>query len=238
MASRDVVVEGRRFTISYEILNKSAKKDAIILHGWGSNRKIMRSAFQKELADFRHIYVDLPGFGNSTNAYVLDSASYQSIMEAFIRELKLSKDLIMGHSFGGKVATLLEPECLVLLSSAGIIEPKPLWVRLKIILFKWLKPLGGENLYKLFATKDAEGLPQHMYETLKRVVAEDFSGIFSSYKGRALVFWGVEDSATKLASGEKIAELIKGAEFFPLSGDHYFFINHAPIIAKGIESRC
>jgi non-heme chloroperoxidase len=55
------------FNVSYEIINPTAKKDIVFLHGWGSNKEIMKNAFKDDLKFFRHIYVDLPGFGNSSS---------------------------------------------------------------------------------------------------------------------------------------------------------------------------
>ena len=57
-----------------------------------------------------------------------------------------------------------------------------------------------------------------------------FSEIFANYEGKSYIFWGEDDNATPLSSGEKIAELIKNSEFFPLRGDHFFFLQHAKFI--------
>ena len=76
----------------------------------------------------------------------------------------------------------------------------------------------------------------NMYETLKRVVDEDFSSVFASYQGKAFLFWGVDDTATPLTAGEKMASLIAGSTFVPLSGDHFFFLAHNREIAEKIEN--
>ena len=48
------------YNIAYEIVNPSAKHDFVVLHGWGSNKEIMKKAFEPYLDQFRHIYIDLP----------------------------------------------------------------------------------------------------------------------------------------------------------------------------------
>jgi len=123
---------------------------------------------------------------------------------------------------------------LVLLSSAGIRVKKPLSVRAKIALFKLLKPFGGDKIKNLFVSNDAKGMSHSMYETFKNVVDEDFEEIFAKYRGRALIFWGKDDTATPLFAGEKIASLIKNSKFYPLDGDHYFFVYHKDFIARKI----
>ena len=104
---------------------------------------------------------------------------------------------------------------------------KPLWVRFKIALFKFLKLFGLGFLYKFFATKDVKGMSKTMYETLKNVVDEDFSSKFADFGGKAFIFWGEEDKATPLKSGERVSRLIKNSEFHALKGDHFFFLLHA-----------
>jgi pimeloyl-ACP methyl ester carboxylesterase len=74
-----------------------------------------------------------------------------------------------------------------------------------------------------------------MYETFKNVVDEYFEDNFKKYSGKALLFWGKEDSATPLWSGEKISKLIQNSKFYPLDGDHFFFVNNSNFIAQTIE---
>ena len=209
MASKEVKYGFKTYRISYEMTNLDREDAAVFLHGWGANKEIMKKAFGAILPNFKHVYIDMPGFGNSD---------------------------IFGHSFGGKVATLIKPEVLVLLSSAGIVVKKPLSVRLKITIFKIFKALGFGFLYKIFATKDVKGMSKTMYETLKNVVDEDFSSKFADFKGKAFVFWGADDKTTPLRCGERINYLIKNSELHPLKGDHFFFLLHAKYINGVITS--
>ena len=230
MAVKEIKYGGKIYRISYETANPADKDVALFLHGWGANKEIMKKAFGMYFKDFRHVYVDMPGFGASSMHGALATKDYAKIMKSFLDELGASPKIIFGHSFGGKVATLLNPEYLALLSSAGIVAKKPLWVRFKIALFKFLKLFGLGFLYKFFATKDVKGMSKTMYETLKNVVDEDFSSKFADFGGKAFIFWGEEDKATPLKSGERVSRLIKNSEFHALKGDHFFFLIHARYI--------
>ncbi|WP_297968569.1 alpha/beta hydrolase [uncultured Campylobacter sp.] len=230
MAVKEVKYGGKIYRISYETVNPAHKDVALFLHGWGANKEIMKKAFGAYFKDFRHVYVDMPGFGASSMHGALATKDYAKIIKSFLDELGASPKIIFGHSFGGKVATLLNPEYLALLSSAGIVAKKPLWVRFKIALFKFLKLFGLGFLYKFFATKDVKGMSKTMYETLKNVVDEDFSSKFADFGGKAFIFWGEEDKATPLKSGERVSRLIKNSEFHALKGDHFFFLLHARYI--------
>ena len=235
MAKRSVVYNQNRLDISYEILNPHAKRDIVFLHGWGSNKNLMKQSFAPFLGDFRHIYIDLPGFGASSSDLVLYTKDYAEIIDLFLTDINSSKDIILGHSFGGKVATLLNPKMLVLVSSAGIYVPKPLGIKLKILSFKVLKNLGLSKFRSLFVADDAKSLSESMYQTFKNVVDEDFSDKFRSYDGKALLFWGRDDTATPLHSAKSIDTLIKDSTLKVYDGDHYFFMKYAEDISKNIE---
>lgn len=235
MAVKSVQYKQHTFSISYEILNPSAHYDIIFLHGWGSHKNLMKHAFGAHLKQFRHIYIDMPGFGNSTCNMSLTTEDYATILETFISMIEADKMIVLGHSFGGKVATLLNPDFLVLVGSAGILVPKPFTVRAKIALFKLLKFSGLTSLRRFFVAPDAQGLSQPMYETFKQVVNEDFSEKFSAYKGKALLCFGRQDTATPLWTAYKIAQLIPVSNVVEFDGDHYFFLEQSASVAKEIE---
>lgn len=251
MAQRRIEYQGNIFDISYEILKPDLESRSLesqdsppimlFLHGWGSNKDLMKIAFSKCFREFCHIYVDMPGFGNSPNEKPLHTQDYANIIQKFMREvakIEASECVIVGHSFGGKVATLCQPKEMILLSSAGIIVPKPLKVRFKIALTKIMGKLGLKSIGKVFRSSDVSAMNEGMYQTFKNVVDEDFSGEFSSYGGVASIFWGESDKATPLFCGEKIAGLIKQSRFFPMQGDHYFFLKQGLEVERLYRSKC
>ena len=236
MASKSLNVDNRNFDISYDIVNPSGTKDIIFLHGWGSNKEIMKNVFSPFLKDFRHIYIDLPGFGKSPNDKELTTNDYVKITDEFLKLLNSSKDIIAGHSYGGKVSTLLNPKNLVLLSTAGIIEEKELSVKLKIKSAKFFNALGLGKITKKFRSSDVNQMNEGMYATFKNVVNEDFTSNFANFKNNALIFWGEKDTATSLESGKKISSLIDNSTFISYDGDHYFFAKNAKDICERIEN--
>lgn len=224
MAKRVIQYGEREFEISYEIHNPSKEATIIFLHGWGSNKDVMKCAFANILPKMRHVYIDMPGFGKSPNSCIISTHDYAQIIKLFLSSLPFAYEIVVGHSFGGKVATLLAPPKLILLSSAGIVCPKPIGVRVKIAFAKILKSLKIPNTF--FRSKDAHGLNPQMYEVFKCVVDEDFTSIFASCPSKALLLWGKDDRATPLSSGQKIANLLRESTLEVLEGDHYFFLNN------------
>lgn len=234
MAIKNINLNNQNFEINYEILNPQQKETIVFLHGWGSNKEVMKTAFGDVLSNFKHIYIDMPGFGKSTNNYALTTKNYKDIMEIFLASLSFqTNDLIIaGHSFGGKVATLLNPKHLVLISTAGILEEKTTKVKAKIKLTKLANKIGLSFFSKLFRSKDVHLMSENMYSTFKNVVDENFIKEFQRYSGIATILWGKNDTATSLESGKYIHKLIKNSKFYDFDGDHYFFLKYG----KDIEN--
>ena len=243
MARKIIEYKDLCFEVSYEITPASSisnpPKSMLFLHGWGSHKDLMKIAFDKSFSSYEHIYIDLPGFGDSPNDIPLYTEDYAKIVELFLANIHRSIDVMVGHSFGGKVAVLCQPKELILLSSAGIPVAKSLKVRSKIYLAKILGKIGLKGVSSRFRSKDVELMNEGMYQTFKNVVDEDFSSKFAQYQGRASVFWGKADTATPLFCGYKIANLIEDSRFFMLEGDHYFFLKQAQEIEtlyEGIQN--
>lgn len=235
MAVKSIAYKQHTFDISYEIINPQEKVDLIVLHGWGSNKELMKKSFAPFMPGFRHIYIDLPGFGGSTCSMALDSYDVARIVELFMIHINAQKDVILGHSYGGKIALILKPRVLVLVASAGIYIPKSLRVKAKIRTTKFLNLFGLSRFRSLFVAEDAKALSKPMYETFKTVVNEDMSQDFRDFKGKALLCWGASDSATPLSSAETINNLIEDSKLEVYKGDHYFFMNNAEDVSKKVE---
>jgi len=241
LASKQIEYYDKTFLINYEIKNNDKENVIVFLHGWGSNKEIMKRGFEDKLKEFKHIYIDMPGFGKTENNYILTTKDYANIMDIFLNTIVSKKQkeniIIAGHSFGGKVATYLQPKTLVLLSTAGILETKSAKTLLTIRMAKIFNKFGLKKVNKLLRSKDVDNMDQNMYETFKNVVDEDFSGIFKEYIGDTLIFWGEHDTATSLSSGKTIHTVIKDSIFYSYAGDHYFFLKYSDDVCKIIENR-
>ena len=114
MASKDIIYKEHTFKLSYELVNPAQEMVLLILHGWGSNKEIMKQAFGNTLPDYKHIYLDMPGFGKSTNEMILTTVDYANIVQHFLDELGVTATIAMRHSFGGKVFS-----CIYIITSSG-----------------------------------------------------------------------------------------------------------------------
>lgn len=238
MALCEIKFDDEIYKIAYEIVGDRNLEKILILHGWGANKELMKNSFAKFLNNFCQIYIDLAGMGKSSIQKPLTTQDYAKIVKIFSEKFGEISN-VMGHSFGGKVGILLEPKNLILLSSAGILEKKPLKVRLKIKTTKMFNFFGFSKFSKLFRSKDVLNMNEIMYKTFKNVVNENFEDEFLkrnlNNNFKTLIFWGKEDKATNIKSGEKIHNLIKNSYFLPLEGDHFFFIKNSKFISDEIN---
>ncbi|RDU70497.1 alpha/beta hydrolase [Helicobacter aurati] len=239
MAQKEIHYRDSTLRIAYAIIDNGADKNMLFLHGWGSNKELMRIAFGNCFTDFNHIYIDLPHFGASEGKIFLDTYKYAEVIEQFLIRVTVNRrlgcDVVVGHSFGGKIALLLQRE-IILLSSAGILLPKPFIVRVKILLAKFAKTLGIKaNFLK---ADDAKELSPITYEIFKCVVREDFMREYASFTQKATIFWGREDKATPLKAFRIIQSLMPNADFYVLEGDHYFFLQQGQEVERLYRHGC
>lgn len=242
MAQRTIYIFNTEFEISYELVNIDKKYDnnsvLVFLHGWGSNKEIMKQAFGNYFKQYTHLYVDLPGFGKSNIPIPLTTEQYSKIIHKLLKELEIQNSVIFGHSFGGKIATLLKPGKLILLSSAGIRTKKSTKVKLKIATAKLINkyiPILSTTLKNILRSNDVKNADEKLYQTFKNVVDEDFSSIFEDFIGDTYIFWGIDDLITPISSGQEIHNKIKDSKFIKLHGDHFFFIKHGETIENELK---
>lgn len=219
--------------LSYIQEKGDGKKCALIMHGWGANKELMKQFFLKTLKPYCKIliFLDFAGFGGSDEPKrAFDSLDYLKLTQDFLAKINQKADLLVGHSYGGKIACLMASKSsydgLILCSSAGLKLPKSFKIKCKIALAKIFKSLGIKNMRKFLASDDGARLSEIMYATFKNVVDEDFSYDISQISSKTLLLWGEDDKATPLEIGKKMQNLIKNSKLHSYKGDHFFFMQN------------
>jgi magnesium chelatase accessory protein len=82
------------------------KPDLVLLHGFGNSLQSFRRLAPLLADDFHVVALDMPGFGLSSKPVDYDyrGPNQARTVGAFIRELKLERVVIGGHSLGGAIA--------------------------------------------------------------------------------------------------------------------------------------
>lgn len=101
--SKVLEIKGQR--ISY-VKKGNRKKIIILLHGWGQSKEIWNSLQNKLQKKYTVYSIDLPGFGESIMTKPFSLQDYVDVLNSFILQEKIDSCIIVGHSFGGKIASL------------------------------------------------------------------------------------------------------------------------------------
>mgnify|MGYP003392590621 CR=1 FL=1 len=214
-----VIIKG--LFINYHVLNKEGQTKLVFLHGWRSNGLAFQKAAETLASEDFAVYCpDLPGFGESDMpAGSFSISDYRDIVSEFIEKAGIKGCVVIGHSFGGRVAIRLlsgNPEIakkLVLIDSAGFPSrrKKKAWAFFaKIVrpLFS-LKLMSGarKSIYRLIGAEDYVATPE-LKETFVNIVDEDLTGYLSSISQPTLIVWGENDKETPVEFARKMGDMI------------------------------
>jgi pimeloyl-ACP methyl ester carboxylesterase len=225
--------------IAYDLVGKPpAEADHIFLwcHGWGQDRRAF-AAFPAAFPRAAHLLIDLPGFGQSpppNNPW--GTKDFSEAVVALLDTLAFPKPVIwVGHSHGGRIgldmasrhADRLKALCLIagagLKRKRGLIET--IQLKSRIYAYKAAKKLFGAKMQDKFGSADYRNAGPALRATFVRVVNEDFTGEAKTIKTPTLLLYGADDGETPPEIGERLANLIPGAQLSVLANqDHYSVI--------------
>lgn len=209
-------------------------KDILLLHGWGQNIEMMKFLGDRFSNNYRITILDFPGFGESDEperAWTIED--YTLLLEEFVKKLKIKKPIVMGHSFGGRVAIRYSAhnivEKLVLFGSPCIRTQKEQPLSVKIL--KKLKTLPGmnaigEKMKKYIGSRDYKAASPIMRETLVNVVNEDLSTYARKIKVSTLLIWGEHDTEAPVEDAKDLEKIMYDAALIVLPGTHYAYIEN------------
>lgn len=205
-------------------------KDIIFLHGWGGSSVSFLGTAKALAYGHRVTLVDFYGFGDTpepSKPFNLDDCA--RAVGQIIRNKCMSGAVVVGHSFGGRVAVRLARmypsyvEKLVLIDSAGLRPRRKLSYYLKVLFHKLSVKLGGKGL---------KGSPDYM--ALSPVMKKSFVNIVNDYTNKdlryisapTLIVWGSEDKETPLYMARKFKRGIKKSVLKIFKGaGHYAYLD-------------
>lgn len=222
-------------SIYYQTIGRG--KNLIMLHGWGTDVSTFWPIVDFLKDNFTLWLIDLPGFGKSDlPKKILTISDYAKIIAKFIKENKISKPCIFGHSYGGKISIKLAvmfPNLiykLILEGSSGIRPDKTLIQALAYPFAKaghfllpdifHIRSKARERLYRQLQSDyaDAGAMRDIFVETVKEDLTKDLPKI----KQETLLIWGEDDNAVPLKYGKKMYGLIKNSRIVVLEGAKHF----------------
>ncbi|OHD39246.1 MAG: hypothetical protein A2015_00240 [Spirochaetes bacterium GWF1_31_7] len=233
--------------IRYIDTKKTDVEVIVFLHGWGADLHNLIGVY-RELFDFyRIISIDLPGFGGSTRPKdTWSSFEYAEEISCFLKSLGIEKYSIVGHSFGGKIASIIaykkpdEVKKLVLIAASCLRNKRGLNWYFKVYSYKFIKYIlirffNRNDIVEKFKRKSGSGDYRSslgMQDILVKVVNEDLSHVLKQLQLPVFLYWGENDDATPVWMAKKVSHLIKDSGLFIVkNGSHYPFLEDNRIVS-------
>lgn len=219
----------------------TTKSPIIILHGWG--REVCGKKYNEiknllEKNGFEVFAPDLPGFGDSVlNKNALEFEDYLSFVNDFILKQKLKDVILIGHSFGGRIAIKFaakypqKVKSLILIAASGIQRPLPslkkkaVFVATKILRpFFYIPPLS--LFFKFFRKLVYFSIGEMDYykagklaETFKNIYQVSVLDDLPKIKAPTLLVWGENDKVVPVDDGKTMEQLIPNSKLIVIKNE-------------------
>lgn len=218
--------------------------DILLLHGWGQNIEMMKFLGDNFADNHRITILDFPGFGESDEPLSpWTIKDYSLLIEKLVKELDIKKPVVMGHSFGGRVAIYYSSnnpiEKLVLFGSPCIRKDKELPLSVKIL--KGIKKLPGmdklgEYMKQYIGSRDYKAASPIMRQTLVNVVNEDLTPYAMQIEEPTLLIWGQDDTEAPVSDAKELEQIMNDAALIVLPGTHYAYLENLNQVVNILNS--
>ena len=238
------------FDIYYE-KHGNSKQSILILPGWGDTRNTFIHLIDFLKKQFTIYILDYPGFGKSpfpNRDLTIDD--YALLISNFIYANNIDKPIIIGHSFGGRIGTLLATKYktrlkkIILMDSAGIKPKKSIIKILKQTTYKTLKKLAYllpkkiktkylDKLINIFGSTDFKNLNPNIRKSFINIVNTDLTKYIKQIKCDTLLIWGEKDLDTPLKDAYKFNKLINDSGLVIIkNSEHFPYLDNPNYINK------
>lgn len=209
--------------------HESKKKNPIILlHGWGLRWQNYKELVELLKKDGRKVFaIDLPGFGAEplvNSNMVLDD--YVVFLRKFIEKNKITKPILIGHSFGGRVAVKYVwkyPNDVASLILTGVPIIRHTTLKRKIA---YIVAVVGGKIFKLFPKETKAFLRKILYASIgewdyykagplqqvfKNIIGEELTMYAKSISVSTFLVWGEDDRIVPASDVNEIKKIIPHA---------------------------
>lgn len=237
-----------KLNLDYNLIKNNNKSCIVFLHGWGMNKNCFEKVISNIERGYQILSLDFLGFGKSSEpSQYFDTYEYAYHIFVLLKKLNIEKVILVGHSFGGRIAILLssvfdiEVEHLILTSSAGIIT-FDLCKLIKIINYKFKKILVK---YKLLSydylqkcgSKDYKNCSANLKAVFVKVVNQDLQKHLSKISAKTKLVWDKKDKETPYKYCKILNKNIKNSEIKLFdTGGHFAFLYNVSKFSKIINN--
>ena len=216
---------------SYKFINNNKNKNILFLHGWGCNYTYFTNIASK-IDNANCLLIDLLNFGkNEIIEKPLTFNDYIDSIVAFLKEKQIKINIIIGHSFGGKLAIYLtkyiDVSSLILFAPSIYNKRRGLKYYSKILFYKIIKRIKKFKKYlNKFGSDDYKYLSGFMKKTMSNIINFSVDEQVKKYNNPIILIFGINDKTTPIYLAKKIKRRAKDAYLFKIDGDHFAFLNN------------
>ncbi|MGN1379222.1 MAG: alpha/beta fold hydrolase [Bacilli bacterium] len=217
--------------INYIDYGVNKKGVIVLLHGWGQNIEMMDMIGHPFEKDFRIIVLDFPGFGKTPEPDSFWSTTdYAKCLHQFLTNLKVKNPILIGHSFGGRVAisyAAIYGAQKVVLLSAPFRPTKNKKPNLKVKIYKLVKKIPcfkklTNYLRNKWGSSDYKNASEINRGSLVKIVNEDLTNYAKNIKCPTLLIYGELDKDVPLKEAQDLEKLIEDAGLIKYENAHHY----------------
>jgi len=210
-------------------MNKGRNNNVVILHGWKLDSKKYEPLSRKlEKKGYKVFIPDMPGNGiENTPKRVFCLDDYVIFVRKYLLSMKVQKCVLIGHSFGGRVAIKLTAkypelvEKLVLTGVPGIVPVSTSRITIFLILAKignlifsvpgvsLDKDYARRVLYRLAKSSDYYHTDGVMRQTFKNIIKTDLVESMRKLNVPVQLIWGMDDHIVPVNIAQKMNIIIE-----------------------------
>lgn len=209
---------------------KNSEWNIVFIHGWGGNSLSLLPIAKQFQNQYTYHLLSLKGFDGKEMEKEYDISNYLDDIKLFLNTLSNKKVLIVGHSFGGKLAILLKkefPSYKVLAIAPSIVKnPFSLRTFLKIHLYKIFKKLNLKIPSYLQGSKDYRSLTGNLKKTFLNVHHYYLSNSEIHKLKDLLIIGFINDKEVNIKSLDRAFKNNKDHYYYRLEGNHFGFHNY------------
>lgn len=226
---------------------KGEGKPLVFLHGWGQSSETFSKIISIFEDNFLILGIDLPGFGKSDEPkYPLTLEDYVQAVCQIIGKAKITDPVIIGHSFGGRIAIRLANKmplaALILVSSAGIrkFDIKRLFkiyaYKIKKNFYRIFDDEKYQQLIKTSGSRDYRNASPVMKRTLSKIISQDLRKDLKKITARTYLLWGIHDQETPFQDAILMETLLQDAVLIPFyESGHFCYLDEERKFIKTIQ---
>lgn len=224
----------------------TGKINLIFLHGWGASKD--NFTWLKGKINCTMHFASLDGFDNTPAPTDPTIGGYAKRLGEYIKNNNLDNIVLLGHSFGGRIAIEYASQNnvlgLILVDSAGLKPKFSLSKKIKVFRYKLAKTFKKLHIYKKdlskYGSEDYKNCSKQLKNVLVNAVNYNQKRKLPKITAKTLIIWGNKDVDTPPYMAKTLHKKIKNSNLIWLDGGHFAFAQEpykfASILVDFIEN--